>query len=67
MHMVYDELSKRISYPLVSIPKSVSEEVVSAGIIRVGLLGTVFTMEQDFMKKDTLKETGIPGYGVGNR
>ena len=56
MHMVYDELSKRISYPLVSIPKAVSEEVVLAGITRVGLLGTVFTMEQDFMKKDLISE-----------
>ena len=56
MHMVYDELSKRISYPLVSIPKAVSEAVVSAGITRVGLLGTVFTMEQDFMKKDLISE-----------
>jgi len=56
MHMVYDELSKRISYPLVSIPKAVSEEVVSAGITRVGLLGTVFTMEQDYMKKDLVSE-----------
>ena len=56
MHMVYDELTKRISYPLVSIPKAVSEEVVSAGITGVGLLGTVFTMEQDYMKKDLISE-----------
>lgn len=52
----HDELSKRISYPLVSIPKTVSEEVVLAGITRVGLLGTVFTMELDFMKKDLISE-----------
>ena len=56
MHMVYDELSRRIMYPIVSIPKVVSEEIVSAGITRVGLLGTVFTMEQDFMKKDLISE-----------
>ena len=56
MHMVYDELSRRIRYPLVSIPKVVSEEIVSAGITKVGLLGTVFTMEQDFMKKDLISE-----------
>ena len=36
--MVYDELSRRIRYPLVSIPKMVSEEIVSAGITKVGLL-----------------------------
>lgn len=56
MHMVYDNLSKKISYPLVSIPKTVSEEVVSAGITKIELLGTVFTMEQDFMKKDLISE-----------
>ena len=54
MHMVFDELSERTEYPLVSIPKAVCEEVVSQGISRVGLLGTVFTMEQDYMKKDLI-------------
>ena len=54
MHMVFDELSKRTDYPLVSIPKAVCEEVVSHGISRAGLLGTVFTMEQDYMKKDLI-------------
>ena len=54
MHMVFDELLKKTDYPLVSIPKAVCEEVVSHGISRVGLLGTVFTMEQDYMKKDLI-------------
>ena len=54
MHMVFDELSERTEYSLVSIPKAVCEEVVSQGISRVGLLGTVFTMEQDYMKKDLI-------------
>ncbi|MCR5324834.1 MAG: hypothetical protein K6E85_16375 [Lachnospiraceae bacterium] len=53
-HMVFDELSKRIDHPLVSIPKMVCEEVVSQGISRVGLFGTVLTMEQDYMKKDLI-------------
>ena len=42
---------------MTDIIKTVSEEVVSAGITRVGLLGTVFTMEQDFMKKDLISES----------
>ena len=54
MHMVFDELLKKTDYPLVSIPKAVCEEVVSHRISRVGLLGTVFTMEQDYMKKDLI-------------
>ena len=54
MHMVYDELAKRTNTLLVSIPKAVCEEIVSQGIKRVGLIGTVFTMEQDYMKKDLI-------------
>ena len=58
MHVVYDELAARFGKPLVSIPKTVTEEIVSKGIKRVGLLGTIFTMEKDYMKKD-LREAGV--------
>ncbi len=58
MHLVYDELASRASGPLVSIPKVVSDEIVSRGIKKIGLLGTVFTMEKDYMKKDLL-EAGV--------
>ena len=52
MHAVYRELEKRSGIKLVSIPKAVSDEIVSKGIKKIGLLGTVFTMEQDYMKND---------------
>lgn len=42
------------SAQLVSIPKAVSEELVARGFKKVGLLGTIFTMEQDYMKKDLI-------------
>ncbi|MBP5493059.1 MAG: amino acid racemase [Clostridiales bacterium] len=58
MHMVYDDLAARSPIELISIPKAVSEEVASRGIKCIGLLGTAFTMEQDFMKKD-LEAAGI--------
>ena len=54
MHLVFDDLVQRTGLPLVSIPKVVCDEVVSKGIRKIGLLGTVFTMEQDYMKKDFL-------------
>lgn len=54
MHIVWDELCERIKVPLVSIPKTVCEEVVTAGYHKVGMLGTIFTMEQNYMKKDLL-------------
>ena len=52
MHAVYRELEKRSGIKLVSIPKAVSDEIVSKDIKKIGLLGTVFTMEQDYMKND---------------
>ena len=54
MHIVYDEIVEKTGVNLVSIPKAVCDEVVSKGIKKVGLLGTVFTMEKDYMKKDLL-------------
>lgn len=58
MHIVFDELSERIEVPLVSIPQSVCDAIVSKGYKRVGLLGTIFTMEQDYMKK-AVREAGV--------
>ena len=60
MHIVFDEIVKKsgIKLPLVSIPKAVADEAVARGIKKIGLLGTIFTMEQDYMKKD-LKEAGV--------
>lgn len=58
MHVVFDELQKRASLPLVSIPQAVCEEIVSRGCKKVGLLGTIFTMEKDYMKKD-LREAEV--------
>ena len=58
MHMVFEELEKRTGVTLVSIPKAVCEEIVKAGIKKVGLLGTMVTMEQDYMKKDLI-EAGV--------
>lgn len=60
MHIVFDEIVKRsgTKLSLVSIPKTVCEAVVSKGIKKIGLLGTIFTMEQEYMKKDLL-EAGV--------
>ncbi len=58
MHVVFEELKGKISSPIVSIPKVVAEEVSSKGIRRIGLLGTIFTMEKDYMKKDLI-DSGV--------
>ena len=54
MHIVYDQIIRKSGMDLVSIPRAVCDEVVSKGIKKVGLLGTIFTMEKDYMKKDLL-------------
>ena len=58
MHIVFDEIESNTHVSLVSIPKTICNEVMEKGYKKVGLLGTIFTMEQDFMKKD-LRQAGI--------
>jgi len=58
MHIVFGDLSEKTGVPLVSIPTAVARAARAGGYRRVGLLGTKFTMEQDYMKKD-LREAGI--------
>lgn len=52
MHIVFDKVKEKTGVPLISIPTSVCNEVKQRGYKKVGLLGTIFTMEQDYMKKD---------------
>ena len=58
MHIVYEELESKTHAGLVSIPKAVCDEVVARGMKKIGFLGTIFTMEQEYMKKD-LRGAGI--------
>lgn len=55
MHVVIDDLEKSTGTELVSIPKAVCEEIVRKGYKKVGLLGTIITMEMDYMKKDIVQ------------
>ena len=48
MHKVAPEIESAIDIPLLHIADASAEILVSAGIGTVGLLGTAFTMEQDF-------------------
>lgn len=54
MHAVLDQIIEKTKVPLISIPKAVSNEALAKGYKKVGLLGTIFTMEQDYMKTDFL-------------
>lgn len=55
MHMVFEEIESNTGIYLVSIPRSICHKAIENGYKKVGLLGTIFTMEQDFMKKDLLR------------
>lgn len=55
MHLVIDGIIAKTNADLISIPKAVCNEALSAGYKKIGLLGTIFTMENDYMKKDFLK------------
>lgn len=64
MHIVVNEIEAKTNTELVSIPKAVADAAAKAGYRKVGLLGTIFTMEQDYMKSDLIRagiEVVIPG------
>ena len=50
-HIVFDRLQERSSVPLVSIVEAVCNETIRLDKHKVGLLGTIFTMKEEFFKK----------------
>ena len=50
MHKVAPQIAQAINIPLLHIADATAEVLVNKGIKTVGLLGTAFTMEQDFYK-----------------
>ncbi|NIA55184.1 aspartate/glutamate racemase family protein [Massilia sp. TW-1] len=50
MHKAYDRLRAAVDLPLLHIADPTAERIKADGHKRVGLLGTAFTMEQDFYK-----------------
>ncbi|KLU64386.1 aspartate racemase [Desulfosporosinus acididurans] len=58
MHKVADEIQAGIHIPLLHIADVTAQEVISKGIKVIGLLGTKYTMEQDFYKS-RLEAQGI--------
>ena len=50
MHKMADEVQSSITIPLLHIADATAEKIRSKGLKKVGLLGTKFTMEEDFYK-----------------
>ena len=59
MHKVAAEIEQAMSIPLLHIADATAECLVKQGISKVGLLGTRFTMEQDFYKGRLTERFGI--------
>lgn len=58
MHKVAPEISKAVAIPLLHIADMTALELKKAHINTVGLLGTKYTMQQDFYRS-VLKDNGI--------
>ena len=58
MHKVADDVEKRVNIPLLHLADATADRIVECGVSTVGLLGTRFTMEQDFYR-ERLERRGI--------
>lgn len=59
MHVVYDELEKRLDVPMIHIIDATAEHAKEMGITRLGLLGTTVTMGTDVYKSRLMEKYGI--------
>jgi len=58
MHKVSDAIEAAVGIPLLHLADATAHAVLAAGVTTVGLLGTAFTMEQDFYR-DRLASHGL--------
>lgn len=59
MHRVADAISTSVTIPLLHIADPTADKIKAAGFERIGLLGTAFTMEQDFYKGRLQQRHGL--------
>ena len=59
MHKMAEEVEASIGIPLLHIADVTAERIISSGLKKVGLLGTAFTMEQDFYKGRLIDKYGL--------
>ena len=58
MHKVVPQIQSRINIPILHIAEATAEELIAHNITKVALLGTKYTMTQDFYRSK-LEATGI--------
>lgn len=59
MHKVAAVIETAVTIPLLHIADATAEAILQAGLSKVALLGTRFTMEQDFYKKRLTESYGL--------
>lgn len=59
MHKMAEDIEKEVKIPLIHIADSVGENIIKLNLKKVALLGTKFTMEQDFYKERIREKFGI--------
>ncbi len=59
MHKVAPQIENAINIPLLHIADATAEKLILDGVNKVGLLGTRFTMQQDFYKARLIKQHAI--------
>ena len=59
VHKVADNIEKEVGLPLLHIADVVGEAVQTDGRQRIGLLGTIFTMEEDFYVRRLESKFGL--------
>ena len=58
MHKVVNQIKEKISVPILHIAEMTAEKILEKGLKNIALLGTKYTMEQDFYKAKLI-EKGI--------
>lgn len=59
MHKVAEQVQQAVHIPLIHIADATAEALVGDSVRTVGLLGTAYTMEQDFYKQRLIEKYGL--------
>jgi aspartate racemase len=59
MHKLASEIQAAINIPFIHIADGTAEKIKAAGLKKIGLLGTIFTMEHDFYKGRLIEKYGL--------
>jgi aspartate racemase len=58
-HKVYDQVAPQIGVPILHIADATGRKAKEAGLTKLGLIGTIFTMEDGFIPERLEKKFGI--------